>query len=40
VERGDEVVVFFAGFVVEEHALLHGFGGEIPGDVSRGVRGG
>src|ERR1019366_9464899 len=33
VEGGDEVVVLFAGLVVHEHALLHGFGGEGAVDV-------
>ena len=40
VQGGDEVVVFFAGLVVEEDALLQGFGGDLCCDAARGRCGG
>ena len=39
VQRGDQVVVLFAGFVVHQHALLRGFGRDGFGDVFAAVRG-
>jgi hypothetical protein len=34
VKGGDEVVVLLAAFVVEQDALLQGFGGDLAGDAA------